>query len=208
MNESVSIPELVERARGGDAAARERLFARCRSYVGVAARAQVESWLRAKVDASDIVQQTLLDVHRGLEQFRGETEAEWLAWLRRILNHNATDFVRQYRMTKKRQAGREVPLQPGGDDSRRGFANDPCDPSPSPSQIVVQRERELELSEALTRLSADHQEVILLRNLQRLPFDEVARRMGRTRPATQMLWMRAIRKLQDQMTGASDVHPA
>src|SRR5204863_8417874 len=106
---------LLARARAGDAAARDRLFAHCRDYLGLAARARVETWLRAKVDASDLVQQTLLEAHRGFGHFHGATEAEWLAWLRRILEHNAADFVRRYRGTGKRQVRREVPLAaPGG----------------------------------------------------------------------------------------------
>ena len=56
------------------------------------------------------------------------------------------------------------------------------------------------IADALARLSEDHKEVIVLRNLQRLPFDEVARRMDRSRPAVQMLWMRAIHKLQEAMS--------
>ena len=52
---------------------------------------------------------------------------------------------------------------------------------------------------ALGELPADYQEVIMLRNLQRLSFNEVAQRMDRSRPAVQMLWMRAIRKLQEAM---------
>ena len=79
------------------------LFEACRNYVGLLARTQVESWLRAKVDASDLVQQTLLEAYRDFGRFQGTTEAEWLAWLRRMLAHNAADFVRQYRGTKKRQ---------------------------------------------------------------------------------------------------------
>ena len=47
----------------------------------------------------------------------------------------------------------------------------------------------------------DYQEVIVLRNLERLPFNEVAERMERSRPAVQMLWMRAVRKLQEAMEG-------
>ena len=65
------VSNLLERARSGDDAAREALFEKCRNYVAVVARLQVESWLQAKVDASDIVQQTLLEAHRGFEQFRG-----------------------------------------------------------------------------------------------------------------------------------------
>src|SRR5947199_97227 len=67
----------------------------------------------------------------------------------------------------------------------------------TPSQELIRKERELQVADALARLSDDHRTVIILRNLQRLPFDEVARRMGRSRPATQMLWMRAVRKLQE-----------
>ena len=51
--------------------------------------------------------------------------------------------------------------------------------------------------DAIAQLAPDYQEVIILRNLQRLPFDEVAHRMERSRPAAQMLWMRAIQKLQE-----------
>ena len=58
---------------------------------------------------------------------------------------------------------------------------------------------ELRVTAALAELSPDYQEVVMLRNLQRLSFNEVAERMSRTRPAVQMLWMRAIRKLQQTM---------
>lgn len=190
-----SLVELLNRARDGDDGARDRLFAKCRSYVNIVARAQVESWIQAKVDASDLVQQTLLEAHRGLPNFRGETEAEWLAWLRRILSHNATDFIRQYR-GKKRAAGREVRLQ-GRIRDGSDFDLDPSDPGPTPSQIIQQHERDIEVAEALTKLPPDYQEVIQLRNLQRLSFNEVADRMGRSRPAVQMLWMRSLKKLNE-----------
>lgn len=195
---SSMLVELLAKARGGDAEARNRLFAACRNYVALMARAQVESWLRAKVDASDLVQQTLLDAHRGFEEFRGETEAEWLAWLRRILNHNATDFVRRYYGTAKRQAGRERPLNTGND-STPGAVLEPAAPCDTPSHILMRHEQELLVADALSRLAPDHQEVILLRNLQRLPFEEVAQRMNRSRPAAQMLWARAIQKLQEAL---------
>lgn len=195
--------DLLTRARDGDGAARDRLFEKCRSYVGLVARAQVESWMRAKVDASDLVQQTLLEVHRGLDGFRGQTETEWLAWLRMILKNNAADFVRRYHGTAKRQARREVSIRVANADGSRDFVRDPSDPGETPSQVVMRREREIEVAEAVSLLTADYQEVIMLRNLQRLPFDEVARRMGRSRPATQMLWMRALRKLEEILQAQS-----
>jgi len=192
----MEIQQLIEGARRGDAECRDRLFALCRSYLGFAARAQVESWLRVKVDASDLVQETLFEAHRDFERFQGETEAEWLAWLRRILAHNAADFVRRYRGTAKRRPGREVPFRDPAASGPSPGAPEPAAPGGTPSQELLRLDGELRVSAALEQLPADYQEVIVLRNLQRLPFHEVAQRMGRSRPAVQMLWMRAIRKLQ------------
>src|SRR6478672_8877122 len=101
---------LLAKARAGDVAARDELFARCRSYINLVARTQVESWMRTKVDASDLVQQTMLEAYRGFPQFDGGTEGEWLAWLRKILSHNTHDFIRRMR-TEKRGGAKEIPLQ-------------------------------------------------------------------------------------------------
>jgi RNA polymerase sigma-70 factor (ECF subfamily) len=198
---SLSLSQLLEQARQGDMAAQDRLFATCRNYLAIVARAEVGSWLQAKVDASDLVQQTMLDAHRGLTNFRGRTEAEWLGWLRQILSHNAADFVRHYGQTAKRQAGREVRLTPVDSQHSHPTGFEPAAPGETPSEVLVRHELELQLADAIATLSDDYQEVIVLRNLERLPFDEVARRMGRSRPAVQMLWMRAIRALQAEGLG-------
>jgi RNA polymerase sigma-70 factor (ECF subfamily) len=195
--EHVTVEELLARAREGDRGERDRLFEACRGYLALVARTQVESWLQAKADASDLVQQTLLEAHRGFDRFEGKTEAEWLAWLRRILSHNAADLVRRYRGTSKRQARREIPLRRPSDDSQAGGAPEPAGRELSPSQQLIAHDRDLQIAAALDRLAADHREVIVLRNLERLPFDVVAERMGRSRPAVQMLWARAIKKLQE-----------
>ena len=195
---SLSVSDLLARARAEQPGELNRLLEACRNYLQIVARAHVESWLRRKEDASDLIQDTLLEVHRGFKNFRGTTEAEWLAWLRRILANNAANKVRHYRLTAKRQARREVPLAGPTDSSP---ANDPAAPGDSPSEMLLRKERELLVADALARLSPDHREVILLRNLQRLPFQEVAERMGRSRPAVQMLWMRAIGKLQEELAG-------
>ena len=196
-NQSVS--NLLALARGGSEQAANELFARCRNYLAVVARAQVESWLRAKADASDIVQETLVEAHRDLRQFRGATEMEWLAWLRQILSRNAADFVRRYRGTDKRQQRLEVPLAPPPDHSSLAAGLEPRDTGETPTQEIMRLEREIQIADAIARLEPDHQEIIVLRNLERLPFEEVAQRMGRSRPAVQMLWMRAVKKLQEEM---------
>jgi len=196
---SCLLTELLAQAREGDEQAREALFEKCRNYVRVIAHTQAEGWLRTKVDASDLVQQTMLEAHRGFDNFRGTSEAEWLGWLKRILANNVTDFIRHYQGTAKRQTDREVPLHRNSPNDSAGFTHDLSAHDESPSQFVMRREREVEVANAVSKLSPDHQEVIMLRNLQRLPFDEVASRMERSRPAVQMLWMRALKSLKEEL---------
>ena len=188
----------LEAARRGDGVARDRLFDACRSYVDLAARYHLQRRLQAKVDASDIVQQSLLEAHRGFERFTGETAGEWLAWLKRIVVHNAFDEAKRWRGTAKRDAGREVALD-RADDRSSAWPLDPASPEPSPSQHAVRGEQELLIAAALERLPEDHRDILLLRNIERLPFEEVARRMGRSAGACRMLWMRAIASLRDEL---------
>lgn len=197
------LEELLPKAQAGDRTAQNELFDICRAYVRFMARTQVESWIQGKVDASDLVQQTLLEAHRGLDRFDGATEAELLGWLKQILKNNAKDFVRRFGAAK-RQASREVNFAMG-QSSMTGGAPEPEGREETPSKILVRREEELLVANALEHLSEDHQEVIVLRNLQRLPFEEVAERMGRSRPAVQMLWMRAMKKLQEEIARMSGV---
>jgi RNA polymerase sigma-70 factor, ECF subfamily len=202
-----AVVRLLEQARAGDTAARDELFARCRSYVNLVARAQVESWMRTRTDASDLVQQTLMEAHRGFDEFRGRTEAEWLAWLKQILCHNVHDFIRKQK-ADKRDIRKEARLRNASPDGE-SFQFEPCGSEPTPSEVLTGLEEQLELAEAIEQLPEDYQQVILLRNLQRLPFDEVALRMDRSRPAAQMLWTRAIKKLEEvlQYRGSAPAQP-
>jgi RNA polymerase sigma-70 factor (ECF subfamily) len=195
---SERIADWLERARQGDAAARDQLFAATRSFVATAARFHLQRRLQAKVDASDIVQQSLLEAHRGFDGFSGESPGEWLAWLKRIVVHNALDAAKAYRGTAKRDAGREVALA-AHDDASGGWHASAIDPADSPSVQAALGERELIVAAALDALPEDHREVLLLRNMVRLPFEEVGQRMGRSAGACRMLWMRAIANLRDTL---------
>jgi RNA polymerase sigma-70 factor (ECF subfamily) len=195
-----SVTGLLAQARAGERQALDRLLAICRTYVAILARARIQSSLAAKADASDLVQQTLFEAFRGFGAFRGQTEAEWLAWLRRILSRNAIDLARKHAGSAKYPAVNKISPAGNGQSDQRF---EPVDPHQSPSAEVRTQERGLLLAEALARLSPEHREVILLRNLEGLAFAEVAERMSRSRPAVQMLWMRALRNLQELLAGES-----
>ena len=198
-DEAEQIESLLSKARRGDERGRDELFNACRDYLNFLARAQVHKKLQSKIDASDIVQVTLLEAYRDFNNFQGNSQGEWLAWLRRILARNATDYVRCYKGTAKRDAGREVAIRHPSDATDVMGAAEPAAADASPSQQAIRRDQELRLTAALAELSEDHRQVILLRNIERLPFDQVAEKLNRSRPAAQMLWMRAIQSLQKIM---------
>src|SRR5207248_1138077 len=88
--------DLIARCRRGDPQARERLFEVYRPYLQLLAQGQLGRHLRAKCDASDLVQQTLLEAHRDFGGFQGAHEAELLAWLRRVLEGLSAEEVGQH----------------------------------------------------------------------------------------------------------------
>ena len=74
---------------------------RYRSYLRLLAEARLDRRLRAKLDASDVVQQTMLHAHRAWRQFRGTSDGELAAWLRQILARNLLHCVRDFRRAKR-----------------------------------------------------------------------------------------------------------
>jgi RNA polymerase sigma-70 factor (ECF subfamily) len=185
---------LLARARGGDGAARGRLLDLYRNYLRLLARTQIDAELRVRLDPSDLVQETLLEAHRDFERFTGASEGELLAWLRRILVRNLVDEAKRFR-TRKRGAGRQQSLEELLDRSSADFDRKLAAGTSTPSAQAARREQAVILADALARLPADYREVIILRNLEQLPFEEIARRLGRSSGAARMLWARALEKL-------------
>jgi len=144
---------------------------------------------------SDLVQETMLAAQESFRQFQGGTERELLGWLRQILINSLHDAMETHLQAKKRDMRREVSIEQVSaalDQSVLNFANVLASPGPSPSAQIRQRERSVLLANQLARLKPDYRDVIVLRNLQGLPFEEVALRMNRKPSAVRMLWLRAI----------------
>ena len=71
--------------------------------------------------------------------------------------------------------------------------------SQSPPTLALKREQAVLLAEALERLAEDHREVFVLRNLEHVPIEEIAIRMGRSPNAVRKLWTRAILALKREL---------
>jgi RNA polymerase sigma-70 factor (ECF subfamily) len=186
---------LVEARRDGSQAL-ERLLNSYRNYLGLIARAGINASLRGKADASDLIQETLLKAHRHFGQFRGRTEAELTAWLRQILARNLADFARRFRGAEARQVSRERSLDEILGGSSQALGGLIAGSGTSPSRAAQRREVGVVLADALAELSADYRDVILLRSIEELDWDDVARKMDRTPGAVRLLWARALKRLR------------
>jgi RNA polymerase sigma-70 factor, ECF subfamily len=190
---------LISRARRGSKSSLGSLLEQYRNYLVVLAATQIDKRLQPRVSPSDVVQETMLRAHKNFGQFRGTTEQELLAWLRQILVNNLARFVEQHMLAARRDVRREVSIEKLGvalEQSTIQLAALVPSQGKSPSMAVQQREDAVVLADRLALLPDDYREVLVLRNLQGLQFEEVARRIGRSVGATRMLWLRAIEKLR------------
>jgi RNA polymerase sigma-70 factor, ECF subfamily len=201
MNATTEPTELIRQARGGTTEALGLLLARYGNYLGLLARVQVGRRLQGKVDPADLVQETFLEAHRHFVGFRGQSEPEVAAWLRQIMAGVLSNMLRRYIGTKGRDIRLERELAGELDQSSQALDRGFADPGPTPSVLAVGRERAVLLADALGRLTDDYREAIILRNLEELPFAEVAKRMGRSEDAVQKLWVRALAKLRSALDG-------
>jgi RNA polymerase sigma-70 factor (ECF subfamily) len=150
--------------------------------------------LRGKCDGADLVQETLLEAHRGFARFHGQSANDLRLWLQGILLHNLLDLVRRYCKTCKRSLGRERSLDAYLESV--GPVDEPIDPNQTPCDCAMAREDLAALRAALERLPTDEQLVIELRNLDHLSFHEIGRQLRRSPEAARKLWSRAIARLE------------
>lgn len=171
---------------------------RCRPYLHLMARLQLGTRLQGKLDASDVVQQTLLRAHEKREQFRGQSEAEWLGWLRQILANQLAESARRFH-AEARDVGRERPLEAKLEESSARLEAWLVASGSSPSQQAMRGEEVLRLAAALAELPEDQRTAIELHHLKGLQVAEVGRIMGKTKPAIMGLLFRGLRRLREIM---------
>jgi RNA polymerase sigma-70 factor (ECF subfamily) len=194
------IDRLFTAAREGSSSCLGRLLTLYSNYLKLLVATQMDNRLRGRVSPSDVVQDTFFEAHRDFGQFRGQSPGEFVAWLRKIVVNNILRVVEQHVLAEKRDVRREVSLEEIGrrlEQSTVRLETLLAQDSDSPSRCAVRREHEVLLADALAELPADYREVIMLRHIEGLPFEEVARRMERTAGAVRMLWLRALKKLRE-----------
>jgi RNA polymerase sigma-70 factor (ECF subfamily) len=198
--ETQTDPELLLiLAKAGYGPALVRLLDRYRLAIEEQVRGQVGRRLRVKVDVEDVLQEVSLDACRAIRSFRGSTEAEFHAWLRKIVESVLLTQVRYYFCAQRRDLRRERRF--GGDleNSSQWLERGLVSPNTSPTQQAARREGAAKLDEALATLPPAYREVIVLRHLEGLSFPDVARRLGRTEDSVKNMWVRALHRLRGML---------
>lgn len=188
--------ELLERARLGDRDAVGELLDGYRPWLRVLAQRQISRRLEKRLDASDVIQQTCLSAVAKIDLFNGNTEAEFVAWLRRIHECNLQNVVRDNVIRQKRAVSREASMN---DSRTAGLLNELPILQSSPSQRVLQDERAVMLVRTLERLPEEQREAIRLRYLEGLPVAGIAEEMDRSVHSVAGLIRRGLERLRTDL---------
>ena len=184
---------LLARFQAGDAAAFETLFERHENFLRSTARARISPAVQAKVSVSDVVQETRITAHRGLQRFTARDPGALRVWLVRVVERKSLDAVRRYGGTAKRAVAREAGVGNAhrGAETAPGLSAVPAQ-GPSPSEAAMRSELAEVALRALAGLSPDHQEVLRHTRLKGLTLEQTAACMGRSPDAVKKLAARAL----------------
>ena len=182
-------PQLVKAARNGCEEALGEIITRLQGYLLLVANGQIRDNLQAKFGASDIVQNSLLDAHAGIDEFNGTTEAEMRAWLKRIVLHNFIDEKRRYTNTQSRSLELERPLETMATPLSTGI-------SEGGSKVMRHAEDLQQLTQALHRLPPRQQRVVEGRRRFGYSYQQIADQLGISEAAVRKLWSTAIKQLK------------
>jgi RNA polymerase sigma-70 factor (ECF subfamily) len=147
------------------------------------------------VDASDIVQQTLLQAHQAREQFRGEGEGEFIAWLRQILARNLAMTVRHFDR-ERRAVNREQSLDAALAESSARLGTWLTAEQSSPSERAARNEQAVRLAEAMEQLPEAQREAIVLQKWQGWSLARIGEHLGRSPEAVAGLIKRGLKNLR------------
>jgi RNA polymerase sigma-70 factor (ECF subfamily) len=190
--------ELLDQVRRGEGAALDRLLGAHRDGLRRMIDLRLDPALGRRVDASDIVQDVLLEASRRLQDYLRNPAMPFHLWLRHIAKDHMIDAHRRHRKAQRRSLDREQPVVPAAfaDRSSLELAAQFFDQELTPASAAIRRELEQRLHGALASLDEDDRDIILMRHFEQLSNQEVGALLGLTEAAASMRYLRAVRRLR------------
>lgn len=188
--------ELLSKVRGGDGEAINRLLERHRESLRRMVQLRLDRALAARVDASDIVQDVLLEASRRLTDYVREAKIPFHLWLRELAKDHLIDAHRRHRKAQRRSVDRERALAGEfADRSSLDLAAQLRDGELTPAAATIRKEFQARVLSALDQLNEEDAEIILMRHHEHLTNAETAQALGLSPPAAGMRHLRALRRL-------------
>lgn len=189
--------QLLLAARDGSVDAINSLLERHRDALRRLIARRMDPVLQRRVDASDVVQDVLIEAHRRLADYVRAPGLPFSLWLRRLARDRLIDAHRRHRVAARRSIDREQPLAAASaaDHSAFDMAPQVVDRDPTPAAAACRAEQEERFWAAVEQMPEIDREVLLLRHFDQLTNAEVARELSLTEPAAGMRYLRALRKL-------------
>ena len=188
---------LLAGVRSGDRAAVDRLLERHRDRLRQMVVVRMDQRLSARIDPSDIVQETLAVAARKLPRYLHEPAVSFYPWLRRIAWERLVKLHQKHLKAQRRTVTREEPQGPSlSSESAMDLAKRLMDSGTSPSLSVEKKELRGQVQAALTRLRASDREILVMRYLEQLSNKEIAEALGITEGALKMRHLRALTALK------------
>ena len=195
---------LLERVRDGDGAAINGLLERHRDAIKRMIAQRMDRVVQRRVDASDIVQDVLLEANRRLGDYLANPTMPFRLWLRHMARDRLIDAHRRHRVAANRSMDREVPLVAAadGDQSQADLAGNVADRELTPAAAATWHELERRFAAAVEQLEEADRQIVLLRHFEHLSTAEAAAALGLSKPAAGMRYLRAMRRLRTLLDDA------
>jgi RNA polymerase sigma-70 factor (ECF subfamily) len=195
--------QLIERAKTGDSAAMNDLFARHRDRLRRMVQMRLDCRLQGRIDASDVIQDAFLEASRRLEEYLREPTMPLFLWLRFLVGERLLIVHRHHFDAQMRDARRDVSIYRGSlpEASSAALAAQLLGHQISPSEAAVRAERMLRLQEAINALEPLDREVLSLRHFEHLSRKETAEALGIEEAAAAKRYIRALKRLKDTLAG-------
>ena len=189
---------LLDRVRRGDTAAVNGLLERHRAAIRRMIDQRLDRVVRKRVDASDIVQDVLVEANRRLGTYLTNPTMPFQLWLRHMARDRVIDAHRRHRVAGSRSLDKEVSLDApvDSDQSQTNLSQKIADTELTPAAVATWHELERRFAEAVENLEETDRQIVLLRHFEHMSTADVAKALGLTKPAAGMRYMRAMRRLR------------